>query len=141
MNHEQFLIQITHKSKPDNNAGFTKSSTETPLSKNADLKSSASNRVKDDNKRPAEQREHRLEQQRQRRQQETKKATATRNMYRGIDKILENTYSAFETDEERENRLPTLQENVAKRPMTRTNAYSLQSKMKIRREVLTLWYN
>ena len=77
-----------------------------------------------------------LEQQRQRRQQETKEATATRNMYRGIDKILENTYSAFETDEERENRLPTLQENVAKRAMRRANAYSLQSKMKIRREVL-----
>ena len=116
-------------------------STETPLSKNADLKSSASNRVKDDNKRPAEQREHHLEQQRQRRQQETKEATATRNMNRGIDNILENTYSAFETDEERENRPPTLQENVAKRAMTRANAYSLQSKMKIRREVLTLWYN
>ena len=97
-------------------------STGTPLSKNADLKSSASNRVKDDNKKPAEQREHRLAQQRPRRQQETKEATATRNMYRGIDKILENNYSAFETDEERENRLPTLQENVAKRAMKRVNA-------------------
>ena len=61
VNHEQFLVQITHKSKAHNNAGFTKWA---PLkllwSENADLKSSASNGVKDDNKKPAEQREHSL---------------------------------------------------------------------------------
>ena len=42
-------------------------------SENADLKLSASNGVKDDNKQLAEQREHRSAQQRQRRQQETER--------------------------------------------------------------------
>ena len=42
-------------------------------SENADLKLSASNGVKDDNKKPAEQRKHRSAQQRQRRQQKTER--------------------------------------------------------------------
>ena len=77
VNLEQFLMQITHKSKPDNNTGFFKWPPLKPLwSVNADLKFSGNNGVKYGNKKPAGQRENRLAPQRQRRQQEAEETTA-----------------------------------------------------------------
>ena len=87
-------------------------------SENADLKFSANNGETDDNKKRAEQREHR-------RQREAKD-----NAVKGKQRRLllqrpqtcirhrQNTtynYTAHETDGERENRLPTPQENCANR--------------------------
>jgi len=48
-------MQMTHKSKPDDNAGLSK----WLWVENADLKFNAGNGQKDDNKKPAEQRENR----------------------------------------------------------------------------------
>ena len=87
-------------------------------SENADLKFCANNGETEDNKKRAEQREHR-------RQREAKD-----NAVKGKQRRLllqrpqtcirhrQNTtcnYTAHETDEERENRLPTPQENAANR--------------------------
>ena len=72
MNHEQFLIQMTHKSKTDDNAGFSKwleilagedFSPKLALGWERWLEiHNASNGDKDDNKKPAEQGENRLAQ-------------------------------------------------------------------------------
>ena len=70
--------------------------------------------MKDDNKKPAEQRENRLAQQRQRRQQETEKRLQRPQICTEASTKYHN-YPANETDEEREHRLPTLQENAANR--------------------------
>ena len=70
--------------------------------------------MKDDNKKPAEQRENRLAQQRQRRQQETEKRLQRPQTCTEVSTKYHN-YPANETDEEREHRLPTLQENAANR--------------------------
>ena len=85
--YEQFLMQVTHKSKPGNNAGFTKwleilvgedFPSKLLWSENADMKLSSNKGEKDDNKKPAEQREHRFAQRRKRRLQETEESFHSR---------------------------------------------------------------
>ena len=74
VNHEQFLVEMTHKSKPDDNAGFSKwleilAGEDFPPKLALGWESrleihNGSNGEKDDNKKPAEQRENRLAQRR-----------------------------------------------------------------------------
>ena len=87
-------------------------------SENADLKFSANNGETDANKKPAEQREHRRQREAEDNAVKGKQRRLLLQRPQTCIRHRQNTtcnYHANETDEEREHRLPTLQENATNR--------------------------